>query len=228
MLSDGEAYTEGVVGVALIGDVNFEVAVAQGCRPIGQALIVTKAQGHILFELGGKSPLDVLREVLRELPPQDQDIARQALFVGIAMNECKDHFSRGDFLIRNLMGYDVDTGALMVGTPLHLGQTLQFQLRDAKTSDEDLKSLLRQMSGSDGTRGALLVSCCGRGSAFTERPTMTAGSSRACAVRCRWRAFSPMGRSVRSAAATTSTAAIELGRHPMSQILKRTCARPDD
>ena len=163
MLSDGEAYTEGVVGVALIGDVNFEVAVAQGCRPIGQALIVTKAQGHILFELGGKSPLDVLREVLRELPPQDQDIARQALFVGIAMNECKDHFSRGDFLIRNLMGYDVDTGALMVGTPLHLGQTLQFQLRDAKTSDEDLKSLLRQMSGSDGTRGALLVSCCGRG-----------------------------------------------------------------
>jgi small ligand-binding sensory domain FIST len=164
MLLGGEAFTEGAVGVALSGEVDFEIVVAQGCRPIGSPLIVTKAEGHVLYELGGKAPLEVLRGVIRELSPADQELARQSLFVGVAMNEYKDHLSRGDFLIRNLMGYDAETGALMIGTVLHPGQTLQFQLRDAKTSDEDLKALLERIHGAEsGTRGALLVSCCGRG-----------------------------------------------------------------
>jgi small ligand-binding sensory domain FIST len=163
MLLGKEAFTDGAAAIALSGDVDFEVAVAQGCRPIGTPLIVTKAEGHILYELGGKPPLEILRDVIKSLSAQDQDIARQSLFVGVVMNEYQDHFKRGDFLVRNLMGYDAETGALMIGTPLHAGQTLQFQLRDAKTSDEDLKALLGHMRGAPGTSGALLVSCCGRG-----------------------------------------------------------------
>jgi small ligand-binding sensory domain FIST len=163
LLVGREAYTEGAVGVALSGDVDFEVVVSQGCRPIGQPLIVTKAEGHILYELGGKSPLEVLREVIQALTPCDQELARLSLFVGVAMNEYREHFAQGDFLIRNLMGYDAETGALMVGATLHPGQTVQFQLRDAKTSDADLKAMLGRMRGGSGSCGALLVSCCGRG-----------------------------------------------------------------
>lgn len=164
LLLGGETYTEGAVGVALAGDVDFEIVVAQGCRPIGTPLIVTKAEGHILYELGGKPPLEVLREVIRGLPAPDQELARQSLFVGVAMSEYKEQFHRGDFLIRNLMGYDAETGALMIGTTLHPGQTLQFQLRDAKTSDEDLRALLQRIGhGDPSASGALLVSCAGRG-----------------------------------------------------------------
>lgn len=164
MLLGGEAFSEGAVGVALSGAVDFEIVVAQGCRPIGAPLTVTKAEGHVLYELGGRAPLEVLRGVIRELSPADQELARQSLFVGVAMNEYKEHLSRGDFLVRNLMGYDAETGALMIGTMLHAGQTLQFQLRDAKTSDEELKALLERVHGAEaGTGGALLVSCCGRG-----------------------------------------------------------------
>src|SRR5207302_1774178 len=129
------------VGLALSGDVTFDVVVAQGCRPIGQPLIVTKSEGHILYELGGKQPLEVLREVISGLSSDDQELARHSLFAGVAMNERGSHFLRGDYLIRNIMGYDAQSGALMIGATLHVGQTLQFQLRDAKTSDEDLKGL---------------------------------------------------------------------------------------
>lgn len=163
MLLGGDSYTEGAVGVALSGQVDFEVVVAQGCRPIGTPLIVTKAEGHVLYELGGQPPLEVLREVVRSLSPQDQEVARQSLFVGLVMDEYKGDFGRGDFLIRNLMGYDAENGSLMIGAGLHPGQTLQFQLRDAKTSDEDLKALLAPLKSDPGSRGALLVSCCGRG-----------------------------------------------------------------
>lgn len=171
LLLGDDAMTQGAAGVALSGPLEFDIVVAQGCRPIGMPLTVTKAEGHILYELGGKPPLDVLREVIRALSPEDQELARQSLFAGVVMNEYRPEFRRGDFLIRNLMGYDAETGALMVGANLHVGQTLQFQLRDARTSDEDLRAHLADLEPDVGrTRGALLISCCGRGRGLYGQP----------------------------------------------------------
>ncbi len=171
MLLDDDLYQQGAAGLALTGEVEVDTVVAQGCRPIGAPLIVTKAEGHILYELGGQPPLEVLREVIRGLSEADQELARQSLFAGVVMNEYQAQFKRGDFLIRNLMGYDAESGALMIGTNLRAGQTLQFQLRDARTSDEDLKAMLDHMrAGGDHSRGALLVSCCGRGRGLYGEP----------------------------------------------------------
>lgn len=163
MILGAEAYESGTVGLALSGDVRIETTVAQGCRPVGHPYTVTKADENVLFELAGKPALDALRDVVTGLSPEDRELARTSLFVGLAMSERRDVFRRGDFLIRNLMGFDPGTGALVVGSPLRAGQTVQFQLRDAATSAEDLKSLLGEKSPGAPDRGALLFSCCGRG-----------------------------------------------------------------
>ncbi len=52
-----------------------------------------------------------------------------------------------------------EDGALAVGTRLDVGQTVQFQLRDAVSADADLHSMLAGHSA----RGALLFTCTGRG-----------------------------------------------------------------
>jgi small ligand-binding sensory domain FIST len=171
MLLDGEILDGGVAGIALTGDVAFDVVVAQGCRPIGEPLIVTKADGQVLQELGGRPPLEVLRETLSRCPPEDQRLARHSLFAGLVMSEGRARYARGDFLVRNLMGFDSETGALTLGASLRRGQTLQFQLRDAQTSDTDFSALLGAMPepGAE-ARGALLVSCCGRGEGLYGEP----------------------------------------------------------
>ena len=171
MLLNGEIIENGVAGVALTGDVTFDIVVAQGCRPIGEPLIVTKAEGNVLQELGGRPPLDVLRETLAKCPAEDQRLARHSLFAGLVMKEGHSGYKRGDFVIRNLMGFDQDTGALVLGANLRRGQTLQFQLRDAQTSDTDFQHLLGVMpEGGAAPRGALLVSCCGRGQGLYGEP----------------------------------------------------------
>jgi small ligand-binding sensory domain FIST len=59
----------------------------------------------------------------------------------------------------------------MLGANLRRGQTLQFQLRDAQTSDTDFQNLLGVMpEGGSSPRGALLVSCCGRGQGLYGEP----------------------------------------------------------
>ncbi|HEX4047304.1 MAG TPA: FIST N-terminal domain-containing protein [Elusimicrobiota bacterium] len=171
LLLNGEILENGVAAMALTGDVEFDVVVSQGCRPIGEPLIVTKAEGNVLQELGGRPPLDVLRETLSRCPPEDQRLARHSLFAGLVMEEGHSGYKRGDFVIRNLMGFDQDSGSLVLGANLRRGQTLQFQLRDAQTSDTDFQRMLGVMpEGGAAPRGALLVSCCGRGQGLYGEP----------------------------------------------------------
>ena len=75
-------YRSGAVGVALTGNVSLDVLVAQGCRPIGKAMRVTKCDRNILMELDGKSPLTILRDLFLTLDARDQNLLQHALFLG--------------------------------------------------------------------------------------------------------------------------------------------------
>jgi small ligand-binding sensory domain FIST len=165
-----DVYTEGMVGLAVSGNVVVDSVVAQGCRPIGKPLTVTACQGNIVLELDGEPAIQMLKSVLEDLSPQDQELARNSLFLGVVMDEFKTDFKCGDFLIRNLVGLVPEAGAIVVGELLRQGRTVQFHLRDAATSSEDLRMMLKnycdrtRLTGSGAqAQGALLFSCLGRG-----------------------------------------------------------------
>ena len=165
--------SEGAVGVALTGNVALETVIAQGCRPIGRPMVVTKAEEHIVWELGGRQALEVLREVFVGLSPMEQELAQRSVFVGMVINEMKPAFGSGDFLIRNLVGIDPPSGAIAVADAVQIGQTLQFHLRDPNASREELRRLLFQRTTNPphaSPAGALLFNCLGRGKAFYGTP----------------------------------------------------------
>ena len=163
----------GAVGVALHGNIILDTIVAQGCRPIGIPMQITACQRNVLLELDGKKPLDTLRSLLDHLSERDQELARHSLFLGVVMDELKDDPKHGDFLIRNIVGIDGESGSVAVGELLKEGQTVQFHLRDAMTSAEDLEAVLSRygdaLEGPD-ISGALLFSCLGRGQQLYGRP----------------------------------------------------------
>ncbi|HEV3344385.1 MAG TPA: FIST N-terminal domain-containing protein [Pirellulales bacterium] len=162
----------GAVGVLVHGAINLRAVVSQGCRPIGRHYVVTKAEQNVIAELSGKPPLLQLQEVFDELTPRDQQLVQKGLHLGLVINEYQDRFDRGDFLVRNCLGADRETGALAIGDYLRPGQTVQFHVRDAQTADEDLRELLRQAGGG---AGALLFTCNGRGTRLFDGPNHDAG-----------------------------------------------------
>lgn len=173
LILDGEVMKDGLVGVCLTGNLRVETVVSQGCRPIGETFIVTRAVRNIIYELAGRPFYKVLEEVLNKGTEYDRHLAHEAVFVGIAMNEYKDQFKRGDFLIRGVIGVEPQSGAGVVGDHMHVGQTVQFHLRDAKTANEDLHELLKQYKTkkqATSAHGAFVFSCNGRGvNLFNER-----------------------------------------------------------
>jgi len=159
-------YRTGAVGIALSGNIILDTLVAQGCRPIGKPMRVTKCDRNILIELDGQTPLHILRNLYTTLNARDQQLLQNALFLGLVMDPMKSHFTQGDFLVRNIVGLDTNKGILAVGSLLRPGQLVQFHLRDAQTSIEDLEHILmsyQSRSSREQVAGALLFSCLGRG-----------------------------------------------------------------
>jgi small ligand-binding sensory domain FIST len=65
--------------------------------------------------------------------------------------------------MRGLIGADEEAGALAIGEPVRVGQTLRFHVRDALTADEDLREGLGIVLEGKQAAGALLFTCNGRG-----------------------------------------------------------------
>jgi small ligand-binding sensory domain FIST len=171
-LDDG-VYTQGAVAVALGGEYRVRTVVSQGAEPIGEPWTITAADGHIVQSIGQRPALEVLIETLNGLPADVQQRAEHNLLVGLGMDEYRDAFERGDFLIRNIVGYDPDTGSLAIGAHPRVGQTIQFQLRDARAADDDLRILLDHAKGSLGvTEPVAAIACCcnGRGTGLFGEP----------------------------------------------------------
>ena len=170
---DDVVLDNGAVGVALAGNLELRTVVSQGCRPIGQPLTITRADQNIIFELGGRPPLAVLEELLADLPASEQKLAQNTMCLGRVINEYQADFGRGDFVVRNLIGHDPDSGAMAIGDLVRTGQTVQFQVRDGTTAAEDLQGLLereQQLAVRSPVRGAVLVSCLGRGAGMYGEP----------------------------------------------------------
>jgi small ligand-binding sensory domain FIST len=161
---DRELLEGGGVLLGFRGGVKIHTLVSQGCRPIGEPLPVTKAEHNVVHTLGSRPAYQVLDEAFQALSEREKKRAGGNLFAGLAIREDREEFHRGDFLIRNILAADESSGAVALGAFPRVGQTLQYQLRDAGAADEDLRHLAGDLAA-DRVKpfGSLLFSCGGRG-----------------------------------------------------------------
>ncbi len=163
---NGKIADKGGVAVAIGGDVELIPLISQGCTPVGETWTVTRSEGHFIHQIGNRPAYQVLQETFRNLPVSLRMRAQGNLFLGLVMDEYREEFQRGDFLIRNLLAADPDSGTLAVGAFPRVGQTVQFQLRDAKAATDDLEAILKRAEGELANRkiyGGVLCTCGGRG-----------------------------------------------------------------
>jgi len=164
VLCNDRAITGGVA-LALKGDIAVHAVVSQGCKPIGEPLTVTQADRNVLLTLGSRPAYEVLSDVYRDLSDAEREQAKGHLFAGIAVSEYLEEYKRGDFLVRNIIGADPKSGAVAINAVPRVGQTLQYQLRDSRVANDELKRLLTDEAAnfSPTPYAGLLCTCHGRG-----------------------------------------------------------------
>jgi len=164
-LYNTDAVEGALVGVALSGLAPV-IGVTQGCTPIGEPYVITHADANVIQRIGSRPALAMLSEAIRANPDTEARVRHAGVFAGLAMDPAKSPLGRGDFLVRNLVGADQSSGAVAVAERVRIGQTVQFQIRDAQASREDLREMLDELAERlAGRRPAFgcYFDCAGRG-----------------------------------------------------------------
>ncbi|SBO43644.1 FIST N-terminal domain-containing protein [Cyanobium sp. NIES-981] len=179
----------GAVGCLIGGAWGLDPVVAQGCRPIGPVFEVEQAQRNVVLEVSQNnrrnSPVAALQEILTGLSAEERDLVKHSLFLGVGRNsfslEGRNSGEPPAFLVRNLIGVDPRNGAVAVAERMRIGQQVQFQLRDATASRQELRQLLRrQHSREPEPLAALLFACLGRGQGLYGEPDGDVSLCREC------------------------------------------------
>jgi small ligand-binding sensory domain FIST len=168
LFAGDEVVDGGAVGVSLEG-IEMLPCVSQGAAPVGREVTITASEGNVITELAGRPALETVEEIVGELPERERALIVGGLMVGIVIDGGKPDYQQGDFLVRGVIGADVNTGAIAVGTTVRPGQVLRVHARDAQSADEDLRRALKLRLEAMGQRppaGAILFSCNGRGTAM--------------------------------------------------------------
>ncbi len=151
----------GVSGVLFSSDVPVASGHTQGCTPIAGKHVVTSCERNILIELDGRPALDVLKEDVGEVIAKDLQRLAGYIFAALPITGS----DTGDYMVRNLLGIDVDDGLVAIGEIVAHGQEIMFCRRDGNSAREDMQRMLGDIRGRLGgdVKGAVYYSCLGRG-----------------------------------------------------------------
>lgn len=164
-----------VSGLLLSGNFHVTVSNAQACQPIGPVHTVTKAQQNLLLELDGRPAFEIFAEVVRQPLIDDLQRAAAFVFIGLPVDAERQQMARGEYVVRNIIGFDPAQGVIAVADEIRHGQKMIFTLRDGNSSREDLKQTLEAQAQAwkGNTPGfGLYFNCLGRGTGLYGFPDL--------------------------------------------------------
>jgi small ligand-binding sensory domain FIST len=148
LVLDHRVLTDGLVGCYIGAEARIHPFVSQGARPVGTPWTVTRAEGNMIYELGGRSALARLADLVGDgLDLTDiRSINAGQLALGEVLDERRVRPGPGDFLVHAVLGADREAGALAIDGSGEVGRVVQFHLRDADGSERDLRTLAARHS----------------------------------------------------------------------------------
>ena len=151
----------GVSGVLLAETVAVATALSQSCTPIGASHEITACRANIVAELDGRPALDVFKEDIGERLARDLRQIGGHIFAALPVSGS----DTGDYMVRNIVGVDIDRRLIGIGELIERGATVQFCRRDAAAAEEDLGRMVASVKRRAGgePRGGLYFTCLARG-----------------------------------------------------------------
>lgn len=151
----------GVSGLALKASVPLAIRHTQGCSPLPGQYRLTETWRNIMVRLDDEPALQVFKAAIGEILSRDLRRALGYIHIGLPISGS----DTADYRVRNILGIDLDRELLAVGEMLTPGEQVLFVRRDAQAAREDLLRMLAEIRRRSpaGIRGALYVSCLGRG-----------------------------------------------------------------
>jgi small ligand-binding sensory domain FIST len=155
-----------VAGLHLSGSFEALTDITQGCQPVTQPMLITKAERNLILEIDHRPAFEVFATVLKGPLADDLGRALMFVFVGLPADRSQNSIGAGEYVVRNIVGLDPAEGRLAVAEIVHEGEPIIFTLRDGQRARADLGQMLERqaarLAGAVPSFG-LYFNCCARG-----------------------------------------------------------------
>lgn len=161
-----------VSGMRLGGEFQHRLAVSQGCRPVGMPLRVTRSHENLILELDGRPALERLQEVVPQDLLDDPEHALNVVSVALLPDPQDPVLRPGEYLVRNIVAADPDTGVLGIADVVEEGQSIVFALREPAAAKDDLARVVSHLASERNAldyKFGLYFNCLARGRALYRR-----------------------------------------------------------
>lgn len=149
-------------GVLFSSAVQVTTRLTQGCATISPRHQITEADGNVIIKIDDRPALDVFFEDIGKELADDLSQVPGRIFAALPIQGS----DTGDYLVRSLVGVDIEQRLLAIGETVTAGMPLMFANRDRDSAYADLVKMLRKLQKSLSGRtpkGGVYYSCLGRG-----------------------------------------------------------------
>lgn len=150
-----------ISGVMFNNSTGMIVSHTQGCSAMENKHLITKCENNLIMELDHRPALDVFKEDVGEVLAKDLEKVNGYIFAGLPVQ----HSDTNDYLVRNIIGFDLNNSIIAIGEYVESGGSLIFCRRDGNSAVEDMQRMLENIKSRLSTtpKGALYYSCLARG-----------------------------------------------------------------
>src|SRR5829696_435246 len=163
---DSEVISGGVSYALLSGKAQAGWAISHGCIPIGGERKVTRSKGNIIYEIDGKSAVEVLKEYLpKHALTDDRDWMRYAISLALCFR-APSYMKDDEYVVRGVPAVKMDDGSITAQTEVKEGTSVWFSSRDKEKITAGLDRMAAQIKKQLGGERPKLVfqfECATRG-----------------------------------------------------------------
>jgi small ligand-binding sensory domain FIST len=155
-----------VSGLRLGGSFRHHLALTQGCRPLGAPMRVTSAHENLVLEVDGIAAYEALRAAAPGPYFETPEATMSALTIALLPEPGESTLRPGEYLVRNIVDVDPDTGVLAVAAEVEEGQSILFALREPGAAADDVLRMAERAAAAappGGYRFGLYFNCLARG-----------------------------------------------------------------
>ena len=135
MFFGDELRHHGAVGLLIKQNIQADTIVSGSEAPVGPSMVITESTRNQIHRLDDRNPMEVLEEIFLNVDPLSQLRMKRTLVVGL---EASGTLIEPDYVMRNIMDMNQETGSMMIGDLVEEGQALQFHVRDSELASQRL------------------------------------------------------------------------------------------
>lgn len=149
-------------GVLFSSRIPVTTRLTQGCITISPRHQITEAKDNIIMRINDRPALDVFFEDIGQEFANDLSRVPGRIFAALPILGS----DTGDYLVRSLVGVDIEQRLLAIGEEVTVGMPLMFARRDRDSAYSDLVKMLHKLQqtlAGKMPKGGVYYSCLGRG-----------------------------------------------------------------